>query len=127
MDIEDDLRAVRDEYPAVGVQALLGQLLQFLEEGRDVHDTPTSNDVYAAGVHEAGGEDVEVVRDAVGDDGVAGIVTALSAAAELGVVGEDVGELAFAFVAPLGAEHNGDGHVQRRRGEQVESGRGNGI
>jgi hypothetical protein len=33
-------------------------------------------------------------------------------------VGEDVGELALAFVAPLGAENDGDGHVLGRVGTE---------
>ena len=59
---------------------------------------------------------MEVVRNTIGDDCVTGIVTALGAAADLRLMGEDVGELALAFVAPLGAEDNCDGHV--RRGEE---------
>lgn len=84
--------------------------LQFLEEARDVDDAAAADNIDAAGVDEARGQDVEVIGDAVGNDGVSSIVTALGAAADLGFVGEDVGELALAFVAPLGAEDNGDGH-----------------
>jgi hypothetical protein len=108
VDVEYHMCPVRDEYPALGVQAMLLQRLEFLEEGRNVHNTPATDDVHARGVDEAGREDVEVVGDAVRDDGVSGIVAALGAAAQLGVVGEDIDELAFAFVAPLGAEYNGD-------------------
>lgn len=57
---------------------------------------------------------MEVVRDAVGDNCVAGIVPSLGSAADLRFVGEDVSELALAFVAPLGTEDNSDGHVPRR-------------
>lgn len=110
MDIEDDLSAVGDEYPSIGAEALFVQGLELVEEGGDVNDAAAANDIDAARVHEAGGEDVEVVGDAVDDDGVAGIVTTLSAAAELGFVGEDVGELSFALIAPLGTENDGDGH-----------------
>lgn len=68
------------------------------------------DDIGAPGVHQSGRQDVKVVRDAVDDDGVAGIVTALGAATQLRLVSEDIGELSFALVAPLGAEHDGDGH-----------------
>ena len=47
---------------------------------------------------------MEVIRDAVGDDGVAGVIAAGRAADHLRGVGEDVDKFAFAFVAPLGAE-----------------------
>jgi hypothetical protein len=81
-----------------------------------VYDTAAADDVYAVGVDETGGQDMEVVRDTVGDDCVTGIVTALGTAADLRFVCEDVGELALAFVAPLGAEDNCDGHVRQDEG-----------
>ena len=58
---------------------------------------------------------MEVVCDAIGDDSVSRVVTALSAAAKLRFVGKDVGELALAFVAPLGAKDNRCRHVQLRK------------
>jgi hypothetical protein len=111
--------AVRDVYAPVGLEAVLLERLELLEEARDVDDAAAADDVDAVGVDKTGGQDVEVVGDAVGDDGVAGVVTALGAAADLRLVGEDVGELALAFVAPLGAEDNRDGHVggESARGE----------
>jgi hypothetical protein len=125
MDIEDYLRTVGYEYPSFRLEALLVQLLQFLEERRDMYHTSTTDDIYAARVHKTGREDMKVVGDTIRDDGVAGIIAALSATAELRIVGEDISKLSFAFVAPLGAEDDGDGHVpwRRRRGEQVESSR----
>jgi hypothetical protein len=44
------------------------------------------------------------------DNGVASIVTALVTDNDLGVFGEQVGELALSFVAPLGSDHYGRGH-----------------
>lgn len=99
--------AVRDEDAAIGVQAVLLERLELLEETRDVDDTATANDIDTAGVDEAAGQNVKVVGNAVGDNGVACVVTALGAAADLRLVGEDVGELALAFVTPLGAEDDG--------------------
>lgn len=83
-------------------------------------DAAASDDVNASWVDEARGQDVEVVGDTVGDNRVSSVIAALSAAAKLGFVGEDVGELALAFVAPLGAEDNGDRHGResRRGGER---------
>jgi hypothetical protein len=110
VDIEDDMRAVRDVYAALGLEPMLLEGLELLEEARHVDDAAAANDVDAVGVDEARGQDVEVVGDAVGDNSVARVVTALGAAADLRLVGEDVGELALAFVAPLGTEDNRDGH-----------------
>ena len=40
-------------------------------------------------------------------DRVAGVVAALGADDDIGLLGEDVDDLAFAFIAPLGADENG--------------------
>lgn len=123
VDVEDDMCSVRDEYPSFSVQAMFLQRLQFLEEARHVDDAATSDDVDAAGVYKTTGEDMEIVCHAVRDDGVSGVVTALGAAADLRFVSEYVGELALAFVAPLGPEHNGSCH---RENEERRKGNGRG-
>lgn len=97
------MRSIRDEYAALGLQSMFLQALQFLEEGWDVDNTPAADEIDTRGIYQAGREDVEIVRDAVRDNGVARVVAALGATAELLVVGEDVDEFAFAFIAPLGA------------------------
>ena len=53
----------------------------------------------------------ELVGLVADHDGVAGIVAALEAHHHLGPVGEPVDDLAFAFVAPLGADHRDIGHI----------------
>lgn len=81
VNIEDNVCPVGDVYPVGGVEAVLVEGLQLLEKAGHVDDAAAADDVDAAGVDETGGEDVEVVCDAVGDDGVSGVVTTLSAAA----------------------------------------------
>jgi hypothetical protein len=44
------------------------------------------------------------------DDGVSGVVAALAADDDVGVIGEVIDDFAFAFVAPLGADENSIGH-----------------
>jgi hypothetical protein len=112
VNIEDNVRPVRDVYPVLGVETVLVERLQFLEEAGHMDDAAAADDVDAAGVDETGGENVEVVCDTIGDDGVSGVVTTLSAAAQLRFVGKDIGELALAFVAPLGAEDDCCRHLQ---------------
>ena len=111
MHIEHDVGPIRDVDPALRVQTLLIQLLQLVEERRHMDDASATDDVYTVRVHESRGQDVEVVGDVAHDDGVARVVATLGTAAQLRLVSEDVGELAFSLVAPLGAEHDGDGHV----------------
>ena len=57
------------------------------------------------------GHQLEGEALAVDDDGVAGVVAALVADDHVHLLGEEVGELALALVAPLGADHDGGRHV----------------
>lgn len=111
VNIEDNMCPVGDKYPVCGVKTVLVQCLQLLEEARHMNDATAADDVDAAWVDEARGEDVEIVCDSIGDDGVSGVVTTLSTAAQLRFVGEDVGELPLAFIAPLGAKDDRRRHV----------------
>ena len=47
---------------------------------------------------------------AVADDGVTGVVAALKAHDGVGLLGEQVRELALALIAPLGADYHDPGH-----------------
>ena len=53
---------------------------------------------------------VELPGLAVADDRVAGVVAALEAHDRIGVLGEQVGDLSLAFIAPLGADDHDSGH-----------------
>ena len=63
------------------------------------------------------------------DDGVAGVVAPLVADHDLHLLGEQIGQLALALVAPLGADDYGTGHARLlrkflRRSEQCTAPRG---
>ena len=74
-----------------------------------MHDDAGADEIETSWVDKAGGENMKIVGDAIGDDGVAGVVTALAAGAQIAGGAEDIDELAFAFIAPLSAKHDG-GH-----------------
>src|SRR5690606_37668112 len=59
---------------------------------------------------DARGDEVEDVLPPLADDGVPGVVAALGSYDDVGLLGEEIDDLAFAFVAPLGADHDGVGH-----------------
>ena len=63
---------------------------------------------------DSGGQEVQRVLFAVNNDGVSGVVTSVELHDEVGVLAELVSGLAFAFVAPLGAEHDDGGHEYLR-------------
>jgi hypothetical protein len=59
---------------------------------------------------------VELELLSVANDRVAGVVAALKADHEVGLLGEQVGDLSLALVAPLGADYRYPGHdgIMRR-------------
>ena len=73
--------------------------------------TPLAMTHFFPRAQDAGGDEVQDVFRAADDDGVAGVVAALGADDDVGLLGEDVDDLAFAFVAPLGADQNGVCHI----------------
>lgn len=76
--IKVDLATVADKDAVTHTRQTLGlELLQLGEEGRHVEDDARADQVHAFRVDEARGQEVEVVRDALGDDRVSGIMTAL--------------------------------------------------
>lgn len=78
MQVKVDVAPVRHEDALARVcDTLLLHVEELLEERRHVEDHAGADQVDAALCHEAGGEEVEVVRDAVGLDRMAGIMTAL--------------------------------------------------
>ena len=53
---------------------------------------------------------MEVVCRIVDDNRVSSVIAACSTTAEMGSLCENIDKLAFAFIAPLGAENEGYGH-----------------
>lgn len=78
VEVEVDVASVGDEDALVDIlQALLLDRLELREERRHVDDNARADQVEAVGIHEARGQEVEIVADTVRVDGVAGIVTSL--------------------------------------------------
>lgn len=74
--MEEGMGAVADEYPVFGVEVVLVELLELVEELRDADDAGAANEVLGFWVDQTRWEDVKVVGHAVNDDSVAGIVAA---------------------------------------------------
>ena len=116
---EDNLRAVGQEKLAVDGQAHALEHADFAEQGRGVDDDAITDDALAAGAENAARDEVQDKFSAVDDDGVAGVVAASVAGDDLVALGQDIDDLAFAFIAPLGAKDDGcllSGHVLRSPG-----------
>ncbi len=81
----------------------------FLQQRPGIHHHAIADDG-ALALHHAGRQQRQLVGLVAHHDGVAGIVAALEAHHHVGAVGQPVDDLAFAFVAPLGADHGHIGH-----------------
>ena len=92
------------------VHAARAQRLDLAEEDVRVDHDAVADHAGLAGVQDARGDEVELELLAVAHDRVAGVVAALVADDHVGLLGEQVGDLALALVAPLGADHDRPRH-----------------
>jgi hypothetical protein len=94
---------VAGEADRLGGDAARLELVQLLEEDARVDDEPGAEHALLA-PEDPRGHVLELVGLAVGDDGMARIGAALVAAHEIGVLGEQIDDLALALVSPLRAD-----------------------
>jgi hypothetical protein len=73
------------------------------------HDA-IADDGELAGTHDAGRQKRKLVADAIDDKRMAGIMAALISHDDICPLGQPVDNLAFAFVAPLRADHHNIRH-----------------
>ena len=71
-----------------------------------VDDDAVADDAELALAHHAGGQQRQLIGVVADDQGVAGVVAALEAHDDVGALRQPVDDLAFALVAPLGADHD---------------------
>ena len=91
--------------------ALLGEPVDLLDQRARIEHDAVADDRQLARPHHAGGQQRQLVGDAVDDERVAGIVAALEAHHDVGLLRQPVDDLALALVAPLGADHDHIGHA----------------
>ena len=82
---------------------------------RGLTTTPLPMTGVMCGMQDAAGHEVELEHLVTDDHRVAGVVTALVADDERDRLGEQVGGLSLAFVAPLETDDDGSGHLRRSR------------
>ena len=110
----EDQRRVLGDLEIIGGyrDALLAQPLDLADEEMRIDDDAIADDRELARPHDAGGQQRELIGLAVDDQRMAGVVAALEAHHDIGLEREPVDDLAFAFVAPLGADHD---HIRHGR------------
>ena len=103
---EDDLGAVGDVEAGIDVDAEVAEASGLLEEGHGVEHDAVADDAAAPGAQHAAGHELEDELLAVDDDGVAGVVAAGIARDDGEALAQHIDDLAFALIAPLGANHD---------------------
>ena len=92
------------------LDALPGQPVDLVEQRARIEHDAVADHRQLARPHHARRQQRELVGDPVDDQRVAGIVPALEADDDVGLLGQPVDDLALALVAPLGADHDHIGH-----------------
>ena len=106
----DDMRVAAD------LEVLAGNALglehgHFLDQHAGVDHHAVADDGNGVLVHDAGGHQVKRQLLVAVDNGMACVVAALITDDVIVFASNEIGDLAFTFVAPLGANQNGAGHV----------------
>jgi hypothetical protein len=106
----DQVRIRADAQPGE-VDALGAQPVELVGEDLRVDHHAVADRAQPPRIEDPGGDQVQLPRHAVADDRVSGVVAALEADHQVGALGEEVGDLALALVAPLGAHDDDAGHT----------------
>src|SRR5262249_21009676 len=114
---QDDVGAEPDEQLAVREQAARLTLRELLEQRLRVDHHPVAEHAALAGVAYARRHEVGHQLLAADHQRVAGVGAATVANDDLGTLGEQVDDLALAFIAPLGADDDHDRHQSSRSDE----------
>ena len=104
------MRRFADEKIAVRLDAELAEPVDFLHQAERVDDDAVADDAELAFAEDARRHQVQDIFLFADEDGVAGVVAALSADDDIRPLGQHIDDFAFAFIAPLGAHENRIGH-----------------
>ncbi len=93
--------------------------MDLFHQSNGVDHDPVTDDALSVWVEDPGRDQVQDILLAVEDDGVSGIGTALIARHDVGLLREHVNDLAFPFIAPLGANDDAYAHCRCRASARV--------
>jgi hypothetical protein len=109
--VRDDVRVGADTQ-AGDIDTAGGERIELLEQHLDVDDDTVGDDRDDARGEDARWQQVQRVLLVADDDGVASVVATVELDDVVDAVAEEVGGLAFTFVAPLGADEHDCGHAR---------------
>ena len=101
--LHDHVRALGDMEASLELEAPAFDLLKFLHEIERIHHNAVADHAMLAVVQDTRGNEVENVFLVSDDDGMARVRAALEADNDIRFLGQEVNNLALAFIAPLGA------------------------
>lgn len=107
---ENQLGAVR-QADVVDREALGGDALHLFDQAEHVDDEAVADDVDDVRTEDSGGNQVQHIVLVADFDGVPRVVAALEADHHIHIARQNVDELAFPFVAPLGSDQNVNRHI----------------
>ena len=91
----------------LGADAIGLEHIDLLKRHLGVHDAAVTDNRHAVGIHDARGNLVQTVFLAVDDNSMTSIVTARKAHDAIELARDQVANLTFALVAPLGTDQHG--------------------
>jgi len=107
---KNDVRPVTDCQMSFHLDAGRLQGVDFFEQRSRIDDDSVADHGQFAGPQDAAGNQLQDKLTAADVDGVAGVVAALVSRHYVESLREQVNDLTFAFIAPLGAKHNEIAH-----------------
>ncbi len=112
MERQDQRRVFGDPQVVLGDDDVLGfELVDFGGERPGIDDDAIADHGELAGADDAGGQERQLVDVLADDEGVAGVMSTLEADHHIGALRQPIDDLAFALIAPLGANNHDVGHV----------------
>ena len=106
MERKDDVGAVADRELRFDGNAGRRQGVDLLDQRRGIDDDAVADDGFHAVAQDAAGNQLENELLLADKNRVPGIVAALIARDDVEMLGKQVDNFAFAFIAPLSAKHN---------------------
>ena len=92
------------------LDAEFAQLIDFVEQGPGIEHHAIADHRHFSTAHDTRGQQAQLVGDIVDNQRVPGIVAALEAGDDVRPFRQPIDDLAFSFIAPLGADYRYVGH-----------------
>ena len=90
------------------IDTFIFYISDFIQKRFWVHNNTIANNRHGFAIDNSGRNEMKFKSNTINDNGVTGVVTAVKSDNVVGFSGKEIGNLSFAFVAPLGADNDSD-------------------